>query len=111
MEDLFYRFIERLRQDPSAFSRNRNFHTFEDDPRFLNARRVHRRLVSLERNLAAADPESIALEAIQSGYKLSFSHAETKSRHVAFITEQEHKLLLSNPKTSERIEKRVERKE
>jgi hypothetical protein len=103
MEDLFYRFIERLRQDPSAFSRNRNFHTFEDDPRFITARRLHRRLLSLELNLAGADPTSITLEAIQSGYKLSFFHAASKSRHVAFVTQQEYALLLSNPKTQQRL--------
>ena len=103
MEDLFYRFIERLRQDPSAFSRNRNFHTFEDDPRFIIARRLHRRLLSLEGNLAGADPGSITLEPTQSGYQLSFSHAATKSRHVAFITQQEYKLLLTNPKTEQRL--------
>ena len=111
MEDLFYRFIERLRQDPSAFSRNRNFHTFEDDSRFIIARRIHRRLLSLEGSLAGADLRSINIEAAPTGYKLSFFHVETKSRHVAFVTEQEYTLLLGNPKTEQRLFNKAKRKE
>ena len=103
MEDLFYRFIERLRQDPAAFSRNRNFHTFEDDPRFIIARRLHRRLLSIEGSLAGADPQSITIEVVPNGYKLSFFHAASKSRHVAFFTEQEYRLLLGNPKNEQRL--------
>jgi hypothetical protein len=99
MEDLFYRFVERLRQDPSSFSRNRNFHTFEDEPRFFLARQVHRRLLSFEGNLASAEANSITVEPTPGGYKVSFFHAATKSQHVAFLNHQEHQLLLSNPNT------------
>src|SRR5262245_17247304 len=72
MEALHYRLIERLLQDPQAFSRNPNFDR-PDEPGMQRARRIHRHLRSLESDLlqAAGDEGEVSVEDHALGFKIS----------------------------------------
>lgn len=97
MEELHYRIIERLRQNPQALSRNRNFHVF-DDPSLLRARRIYRHLRSLERDLLTPGGASdIRVEPDPLGVKISFWLKTIRGRRTAFLTQRELDLLLDNP--------------
>src|SRR5262249_55676035 len=97
MEDLHYRLIERLRQDPRALSRNRNFHAF-DDPSLLRARRVFRLLRSIERDLlACGQGGGVHVAAEGRLVKISVSLGSVSGTRTAFLHPREFDLLLSNP--------------
>jgi hypothetical protein len=97
MEELQYRLIERLRQDPGAFSRNKNFHAFED-PELVRARKIFRHLRAVERDLLAfgrAGGVTVSPEA--RGVRISVRLDAISGTRTAFLTAREFSLLLENP--------------
>ncbi len=91
MEDFVTRAVLRLRQDP-GFSRNRYFLALSS-PEGRRALRIHRRLRSLERDLASGWSASVASERERVRLELSCR----RGRRTAWLTRKEFELLCGNP--------------
>lgn len=91
MEDFVTRAVLRLREDP-GFSRNRHFPALSS-PEGRRALRIHRRLRSLERDLAAGWTASVASERERVRLELS----SRRGRRTAWLSRKEFELLCDDP--------------
>jgi hypothetical protein len=91
MADFVTQVVRRLREDP-GFSRNRFFAALSS-PEGRRARRIHRHLRSLERDLAAG-----AAATVEAGPdRVRLTLRGRRSARTAFLTRAEWRLLLAAP--------------
>jgi hypothetical protein len=98
MDELYFRLVERLLENPRALSRNRNFHAFED-PEVRRASRLFGRLTALARLIGRARQEGgeVSLSSRGEGYWLALSLPQSRATHEAFLRPRELALLLRAP--------------
>lgn len=85
--------IRRMRED-DTFSRNRCFETLSS-PLGRHARRIDKRLRSIERDLRAC--ARVGLERQGAGWRLHLDFPAVRVRREAWLTNEEHALLCSDP--------------
>lgn len=88
-----YSIVRSIRDN--GFSRNRHFdaHTSKES---AEARRVHRFLRAIERDLRAAQQVRVARD--ESGYSVAMMFPEVRLTRVAALTVEEHALLCEDPR-------------
>lgn len=103
-----------MRQDGSAMSRNRNFHTFAE-PKARRALRIVRHLRDLEADVKAGSPDDVCAlradhQADDPGDGLSEStvavrveYPKLRATRTAYLSPQEFALLLEDPGVSARL--------
>lgn len=107
--DLTYKIVRRLfRDDEVDFSRNKNFEAY-DDPTVQRAVRIFRHLESVERDLLNLGPGGdVLLETVDRDdderVVLKLTFADGDSRRVSYLNPKDWKVLLENPRVSERLE-------
>ena len=96
VDDLTHRIVRRLRQDASALSRNRNFHTFTD-PKAFRALRLARHLRALEADVLR-HPSQADSDADRVVVRVTYPHL--KATRTAYLSRHEYDLLLEDPQVS-----------
>jgi hypothetical protein len=91
MADFVTQAVQRLRQDP-GFSRNR-FYLALSSPEGRRAIRIHRRLRSLEADLARGWTASVATEA----ERIRLTLRGARVQRTSFLTRAEFRLLCTTP--------------
>ncbi len=91
MADFVARAVQRLREDP-RFSRNRYVLALSS-PEGRRALRIHRHLKSLERDLVAGIPATVAREA----ERIRLVLEGKRSKRTAYLTRGEFRLLCGSP--------------
>jgi hypothetical protein len=98
--DLGLRIITRLRRDPDAFSRNRNFYAYTD-PVVARARRLWRHLRALEADLHRAGETRVTVHPAPDGeaYRVVVRLPHLGATRMAYVTRAELDLLREEPRT------------
>lgn len=99
VQDVTERLVRRYRDDPSAMSRNRHFHTFTE----LVARRA-RRIARHLRDLEAAVLREPARAEEQDGcVVVRVTCSKVRATRVAYLTRNEYALLVEDPRVAARL--------
>lgn len=93
-----YAIVREIRAE--RFSRNRNFDAHARIENVL-ARRVHRFLRAVERDLLTA--EQVALARTDKGWLLSLGFPSVRLKREVALTDEEHALLVEDPRLAARL--------
>lgn len=97
VEDRTLPIVRRLRDDPAAMSRNRNFHAFVD-PTGFRALRIARHLRSVERAVRGGASCQAERPAQADGLvRVRMEHPEIRATRTAYLSPQEYAMLLEDP--------------
>ncbi len=106
MDAFVRRLVRRLNDDTRPLSRNRHFHTFDNDEG-RKALRISRRLLSLRKDIlacrAAGEPVRAEAQVGAGETKIEILLERLKGRRTAVLTDAEYALLLELPGVKEAL--------
>jgi hypothetical protein len=103
MDPFIRRLVERMLDPARPLSRNRHFHTFAS-PEGRRALRIARRLLALDRDLAACSgAEALLIEQGDGEVRVEVRLERLRSAHRARLTTQEFELLRGLPGTRQAL--------
>ncbi len=97
MDDFVRRLVELLVHHPERFSRNRNFHAF-DEPALRRARRIARQLRAVRDRIVNLPDDAIRLVQHPDGLELTIEDTAHNLTQVAYLSQDEFEILCQDPR-------------